>query len=197
MIDFTKIEVGKLFPGSVPVHEGVQMELWHDKLMMLIQKPGLSRDQLQAFNKGFNQYSYLESDTPVPIALWIFDFPAPHRLVEGSFNAKLAKREWVDLYLDTSENDAIKKTIQLFLLDGQMLRATMLIELDPAVVELFRATIRKQLDMDYNMADFNRYLVGLHNYEVQDLFSMGKVFKPVLRSGSLTSKLFLSLNKWL
>ncbi|MBW1822768.1 MAG: hypothetical protein JRI92_13685 [Deltaproteobacteria bacterium] len=37
MVDFTKIEVGKLFPGSVPVHEGVQMELWHDKLTMLIQ----------------------------------------------------------------------------------------------------------------------------------------------------------------
>ena len=196
MVDFTKIEVGKLFPGSVPVHEGVQMELWHDKLMMLIQKPGLSRDQLQAFNKGFNQYSYLESDTPIPIALWIFDFPAPNRLVEGYFNARIAKRDWVDLYLDTNENDAIKKTIQFFLLDGQMLRATMLVKLDPAAVELFHGTIRKQLDMDYNLADFHRCLAGLHNYELQDLFSMGKVFKPVLRSGSLTSKLFLSLRKW-
>ncbi len=172
------------------------MELWHDKLMMLIQKPGLSRDQLQAFNKGFNQYSYLESDTPIPIALWIFDFPAPHRLVEGYFNARLAKREWVDLYLDINENDAIKKTIQFFLLDGQMLRATMLVELDPAAVELFHGTIQKQLDMDYNLADFDRCLVGLHNYVVQNLFSMGKVFKPVLRSGSLTSKLYLSLRKW-
>jgi hypothetical protein len=37
--------------------------------------PELDRDQLRAFNKGFEQYSYLESDTPIPIALWIFDFP--------------------------------------------------------------------------------------------------------------------------
>jgi hypothetical protein len=30
MGDFTKIEVGKIFPGPVPAIEGVQMELWHD-----------------------------------------------------------------------------------------------------------------------------------------------------------------------
>ncbi len=39
-----------------------------------------------------------------------------------------------------------------------------LIELDPEAVELFHGTIRKQLDMDYNRIDFDRYLAGLHNY---------------------------------
>ena len=29
----------------------------------------------------------------IGIALWIFDFPAPHRLVGGSFNARLAERK--------------------------------------------------------------------------------------------------------
>ncbi len=92
MGDFTKIEVGKIFPGPVPAIEGAQMELWHDMLTMLIQIPGLSQDQLRSFNKGFKQYSYLESDTPIPIALWIFDFPAPHRLIgvpsmQGSLSA--------------------------------------------------------------------------------------------------------------
>ena len=77
MDDFIKIEVDKIFPGPVPDHEGVQIELWYDKLTVLIQMTGLKRDQLRALNKGFKQYSYLESDTPIPIALWIFDFPVP------------------------------------------------------------------------------------------------------------------------
>jgi hypothetical protein len=196
MGDFTKIEVSKIFPGPVPAIEGAQMELWHDMLTMLIQIPGLSQDQLRSFNKGFKQYSYLESDTPIPIALWIFDFPAPHRLVGGSFNARLAERKWIDLYLDTCDNGA-KKAIQFFLLDGQILKASRSVELDLAAVKLFHGTIRKQLDMDYSRTDFDRYLAGLHNYETQKLFRMGKVFKPVLRPRSFTSKLFMYLRKWI
>jgi hypothetical protein len=61
-------------------------------------------------------------------------------------------------------------------LDGQILRAIKQIELDPEAVRLFHGTIRKQLDMDYNRIDFDRYLAGLHNYDTQDLFRMGKVF---------------------
>jgi len=53
MDDFTKIEVDKKFPRPVPDQEGVQIELWHDKLTVLIQMPELDRDQLIAFNKGF------------------------------------------------------------------------------------------------------------------------------------------------
>ena len=196
MGDFTKIEVGKIFPGPVPAIEGAQMELWHDMLTMLIQIPGLSQDQLRSFNKGFKQYSYLESDTPIPIALWMFDFPAPHRLVGGSFNARLTERKWIDLYLDTCDNGA-KKAIQFFLLDGQILNASRSVELDLAAVELFHGTIRKQLDMDYSRTDFDRYLAGLHNYDTQDLFRMGKVFKTVLRLRSFTSKLFMYLRKWI
>ena len=97
MDDFRKIEVNKIFPDPVPEQEGVQLDLWYDKLTVLIQMPELDRDQLRAFNKGFEQYSYLESDTPIPIALWIFDFPVPLSSMEGNFNAKLAKRKWVDL----------------------------------------------------------------------------------------------------
>ena len=65
MDDFIKIEVDKIFPGPVPDQEGVQIELWHDKLSVLIQMPGINEDPLRAFNKGFRQYSYLESETPI------------------------------------------------------------------------------------------------------------------------------------
>ena len=158
--------------------------------------PGLNRDHLRAFNKGFEQYSYLESDTPLPVALWIFDFPDPLSSIEGNFNAKRARRKWLDLYLDAGDDDTIKKAIQFFLLDGQILRAMKLIELDPEALELFHGTIRKQLDMNYNRTDFDRYLAGLHNYDTQDLFRMGKVFKHELRSDSLAHKLLRYLRKW-
>ena len=69
MDDLSVIEVGKIFPGSVPAQQGAQMELLHDTLTVLGQMPGLNRDQLKAFHKGFKQYSYLESDTPIPVAL--------------------------------------------------------------------------------------------------------------------------------
>ncbi len=197
MDDFIKIEVDKIFPGPVPDHEGVQIELWNDKLTVLIQMTGLKRDQLRALNKGFKQYSYLESDTPIPIALWIFDFPDPLSSIEGDFNAKRARRKWLDLYLDAGDDDTIKKAIQFFLLDGPILRAMKLIELDPEALELFHGTIRKQLDMNYNRTDFDRYLAGLHNYDTQDLFRMGKAFKQRLCSNSSTRKLFLFLRRWL
>ncbi len=196
MDDFIKIEVDKIFPGPVPDHEGVQIELWYDKLTVLIQMTGLKRDQLRALNKGFKQYSYLESDTPIPIALWIFDFPVPLNSIEGNFNTKFAKRKWVDLYLGTDDDDTIKNAIQFFLLDGQILRGIKQIDLDPEAVELFHATIWKQLGMDYNRIDFDRYLAGLQNYDTQDLFRMGKVFKHELRSDSLAHKLLWYLRKW-
>ncbi len=124
-------------------------------------------------------------------------FPGPVPDQEGDFNAKSARRKWLDLYLDAVDDDTIKKTIQFFLLDGPILRAMKLIELDPEALELFHGTIRKQLDMNYNRTDFDRYLAGLHNYDTQDLFRMGKVFKQRLCFNSSTRKLFLFLRRWL
>ncbi len=65
MDDFIKIEVDKIFSGPVPDQEGVQIELWHDKLSVLIQMPRINEDPLRAFNKGFRHYSCLESETPI------------------------------------------------------------------------------------------------------------------------------------
>ena len=197
MGDLIKFEVGKIFPGPVPAQEGAQMELRHDTLTVLFQMPGLSRDQLKAFHKGFKQYSYLESDTPIPVALWIFDFPDPSGPIMTNFNARLARRKWIDSYLDVSDDGAINNAIQFFLLDGQILKAMELVELDHAAVELFHGTIRKQLAMDYNQSDFNRCLAGLHNYDVYDLFSMGKVFKHGVGSGSLMKKRLLYFRRQL
>ncbi len=197
MGDLIKFEVGKIFPGPVPAQEDVQMELRHDTLTVLIQMPGLSRDRLKAFHKGFKQYSYLESDTPIPVALWIFDFPDPSGPIVTNFHAKLARRKWIDSYLDVGDDGAIKNAIQFLLMDGQILKAMELVELDHAAVELFHGTIRNQLAMDYNRSGFDRCLTGLHNYDMSDLFSMGKVFKHRVRSGSLIKKRLLNFRRQL
>jgi hypothetical protein len=169
-----KFGVGEPFPGPVPVTEGVQMELWGDSLTILIQMPGLTRDELRAFEKGFKKYFYLESDTPAPIAFWIFKFGKPHGPVECNFNARVVRPEYVESYLDTAEG--IKNAVQFYLLDGKMLRGIKLVGLDLEAVDLFHATIRKQLEIDYSQVDFDRYLQGLFEFDADELFSMGKAF---------------------
>jgi len=172
--DFTKLEVGKPFPGPVPMAEGVHMELWDNSLNVLIQKPGLGRDELRAFKKGLKRYAYLESNTPAPIAYWIFDFADPHGPVGCNFNVRVVILEYLRTYLDTS--DGIKNVVCFYLLDGQILKAMRLVGLDPEAVNLFHETINKQLETNYSQTDYDRYLAALGDYTVQELFQKGKAF---------------------
>jgi hypothetical protein len=72
MKPFDKLETNKPFPGVVHLTEGVHIELRQDFLAVFIQKPALNKSILSAFKKGFSQYSYLETDTLVPVAYWVF-----------------------------------------------------------------------------------------------------------------------------
>ena len=78
-----KYEVGKPFPGPVSSSEGAILELWDDGPVVIIQMPGLTRNECQAFKKSFKTYGYLETDTPVPIAFWISLIPIS-TLLRGS-----------------------------------------------------------------------------------------------------------------
>lgn len=169
-----KLETGKPFPGPVPASEGVHMELWGDTLNVLIQMPGLRRDELRAFKKGFKRYSYLESDTAAPIAFWVFAFEKPHWPVEFNFNAHIVRSEFLDSYLDASEG--IKNAVQFYLLNGNILSGEKLVYLDPEAVTLFHRTIRKQLETDYSQLEFDLYLIGLHQLRTDMLFQLGRVF---------------------
>jgi len=75
MKPFNKLEIDKPFPGVVYLTEGVQMELRRDFLVVFFQKPALKKSMLSAFKKGFSHYSYLKTDTLVPVAYWVFKFP--------------------------------------------------------------------------------------------------------------------------
>ena len=170
----TIFKVGKPFPGPVPHREGANMELWETGLVVLIQMPGLRPGELKTFKDGFKKYSYLESDTTIPIAVWIFDFPNPHGAIDCNFNARIVKRAYIDGYLD--ETDGIKNLIHFFLLDRQMLKAQKIVGIHPEAIELFQETIRKQLAIDYSQVDFDGCLAGLFTHTTEELFKMGEVF---------------------
>lgn len=176
----TKIEVGKPFPGDVPGREGAVMELWKDGLVVLIQMPGLSREERKAFEKSFKRYVYFESGTAVPVAVWVFDFPGPHGPIDCNFDSRLVRRELMDWYLDDRDG-GIKNAVTFFLLDRNILRGMKYVGLDPEAVKLFHATIRKQLALDYSAAEHDKYFTGVYGFSAGELMSMGRVFRH--RSG--------------
>jgi len=171
----TRFEVGKEFPGAVPRIEGAVMELWGDGLVVLIQMPECSHDERRAFKAGFKRYSYLEASGPVPVAVWIFDFQKPHGPIDCNFNSRIVKPELIASYLGTSSG--IKNSVTFYLLDGRIIRAIKLVGLDRQAVELFHATIRKQLAMDYSDSEYGRYLASLMHYSTEELFEMGRRFR--------------------
>ena len=174
--DFTTFEVGKPFPGPVPHREGAIMELWEMGLVVVIQYPELRPSELSAFHKGFKYYSYLESPTNIPIAVWVFDFPDPHGQIDATFNAKVVDKGLIDDFLDTSKG-GIKNALHFFLLDGQIIKGMKLISLHPTAMELFHSTIRKQSGMDYDMSDFTSCLAGFFTRSTRELFEMGRKFQ--------------------
>lgn len=175
MKPFDKLETDKPFPGPVRMTEGVYMKLWHHSLIVFIQKPALDKSKISAFKKGFNQYSYLETNTLVPVAYWVFKFPQPHGPVECAFNARVVQPDNIKSYLDTT--DGFKNGVHFYLLDGQILHAKKLVGLSPDAIKLFHSTVRKQMGMNYSRTDFDNHLIGLFQFDTQELFEMGKIFK--------------------
>lgn len=175
MKPFDKLKANESFPGSVRMTEGVYMELQNDSLTVFIQKPGLDKETISAFEKGFGWYSYLETDTLVPVAYWVFKFPDPLGAIECHFDARAVEPEYIKNYLDTTEG--FKNGVRFFLLNDQILSAKKLIGLSPDAIELFHSTIKKQMGKNYSRTDFDSYLIGLFQFDAQELYEMGKVFK--------------------
>ncbi|MCD6487044.1 MAG: hypothetical protein J7K35_06945 [Syntrophobacterales bacterium] len=143
---------------------------------MAIQMPALIRSEKRAFNASFKRYSYLESSTPVPIAMWIFDFPVTFGKIDCNFNARIVCPKYIDDYL-ALEDGHVKNAITFYLLDGQILKGIKLVGLREEAVRLFHKTIRKQLSMEYTKAEYSRYLEAMYQYSTEELFRMGKIFK--------------------
>jgi hypothetical protein len=171
----TSFTVDEPFPGPIPHREGAVMELWEFGLAVVIESPKLRKSELKAFNRGFKSYSYLESPTQIPIAVWVFDFPNPHGAIDAVFNARVVPQDLMDAYLD--QTYGIKNQLTFFLLDRAIIRGIKLVALDPDAVKLFHKTLRKQLGMNYGNADYEACLGGLFTRTTMELYEMGRVFQ--------------------
>ena len=171
----TTLELGRPFPFPVPNNEGAVMGLWEVGPVVLIQKFGVRAEDETAFKNGFKFYSYLESSTPIPIAMWIFDFLEPIGLIDTAFNVKIAHGEWLTSYLDTKVG-GVMNALYLFLLDGKILRGTKIVGLDLEAITLFHGTIRKQLQLAYTQEEFNQTLVKIFQANPRELFETGRIF---------------------
>jgi len=176
MNNLTTFEVGKPFPVSMPEKEGAVMELWERDLNVFIQMPALKGGELKAFETGFSRYTYLESDTPIPVAIWVFDFPLPHGPIGCDFNARGVKEDYIHIYLDRGKG-GVNNTVTFFLLDGQILKATKKVGLHWGAVDLFHATIKKQMDTEYGQKDYEQSRGPLVKLSPEELLYMGKIFQ--------------------
>lgn len=173
----TEYEVGKPFPGPIPQNEGSVLEMAPDGgLVCLIQMPGLSRAEKQAFKKSFSRYGYLEAGTTPPVAIWIWNFPGPMNPVDVNFNAAIVDQKVIDNYLEL-ENGQMKNMIMFYLLDRDILAGIKLVGLDPEAVKLFRETILRQRSMICSKHDYDRALKGIFSYNTNELYAMSVKFK--------------------
>jgi hypothetical protein len=168
-------EIGKPFPGMISQQQGCFMELW-ESLMVIIQMPGLRRQEVMAFKKSFKRYSYLESPGSIPIAFFMFDFPAPINLFDLSFNSCACTQDSIDDYF-AKINGKTSNVVTFFLLDQNIIRAIKPFGLHHKAVELFHATIKKQREMNYSQNEYDKCLSDMYKYSGKKLYDMGTEFK--------------------
>lgn len=175
---FLIYQIGKPFPMEVHQEEGSKLHIDGDgSLMYLMQFPGLSNQEMEAFNAGFHTYGYLESGTTPPVAFWIWNWSLPLCPSDANFNAVIADRTGINEYLKEAEGGGVKNTILFLLLDRQILRGMKYIGLEPDAVLAFHTTIRKQLELSRSLADFQSALTAMYHYTTDELYAMSQKFK--------------------
>lgn len=176
-----QLVVGKAFPRPVPQSESVVMELAPSgELMVLMQFPGLSKNEVATFKKGFKRYWYWESTTTVPVAFFVFGFGAPVNEVEVNFDARVAEARHpgtVAKYMQTLDGQK-QNALMFYLLDGKILRGMKMVGLQPKAVDMFHATLIRQLGTPYSTPEYMYTLQSLYAANSTDDFKrLGTMFK--------------------
>ena len=167
--------IGEPFPGKIPTQEGCVMELW-ESLMITIQMPGLRREEVRAFKKSFKRYAFLELSTSIPIAFFMFDFPAPINLFDVNFDGTVCPKDFIEDYLSPI-NGQPSNLVTFYLLDQNIIKGIKPFGLHHNAVELFHTTIKKQREMNYSRSEYDKCLSEMYQHSSQELFNMGTKFK--------------------
>jgi hypothetical protein len=164
--------IGEEFPGPIPSTEGIVMEMGPDgDLNVLIQAPGVTREERKAFQKSFKHYYYYETPTEIPLALWLFDFPAPLNALEVNFDGALQSRirpGSLETFMET-DGVSMKNALSFYLLDGNILKGIKLFGLHLDALRRFHGTIRKQVAIGYDKSAYAVTLDGVYRGMDQDV----------------------------
>jgi hypothetical protein len=172
------IQVGKPAPFKVPDREGCMLEIGYpaNGLNVLVQYPNLNKAELKAFQSPLVGYSYYESETIVPIAYWIFQFPNK-LFIETTFNACFALNNPPYLTAIESYMEDVKNGITFYFLDRNIVKGIRVIGIHTEAVLLFHKTINAQLEINFTPEDFMLTLKQMEAaVSTEELFHMGKVF---------------------
>lgn len=164
------LEVGKPYPGKIESsYDGVNLEMSKDgELFVFIHMPQITKQEVKLFKKSFKEYAYLEFGKEIPIPCFVFNFYFP---IDMYFNANLMDREVIDKFINSDNN-----MITFILLDRKIIKGIKIFGLSLEVLNLFKETIRKQIEIKFSNSDFNKVLNQLIKHSTLELFKMGVKF---------------------
>lgn len=167
-------EVGKQFLGPVPPQDGANFEFGPDgNMVLIIQFRNPTEGERAALKDGFKRYSYGEYDDPLKtsLACWVFQFPAPVRYIDAPFHAGLYQDDRGKKFLDDGGN-----ALSLYVLDGDILTVLRYCGLQPAAMDLFRDTVRRQISRRITREQYNSAVDYLYRNTSEDIFIKGHYF---------------------
>lgn len=162
-------EVGKPFPGPVPLNDGVHFEIGPDgDMVLLVQFKKPNQTELASLKEGFKSYAYYETG-PLPLACWVFKFPAPVSYVDAPFYAGLYTDARVQKMLDTNGN-----ALTVYVLDGPIIQSMRYVGLHPEAMTAFRETIEKQSPV--SREEYNAAVDDLYKITSKEIYDRGLIF---------------------
>jgi hypothetical protein len=141
-------------------------------MVLLIQFEKPSAQEKAALKGGFKRYAYYEHNAgDVPLACWVFQYPAPVRFIDAPFHAGLYQDGRIEKLLAGAAN-----ALTVYVLDGPKLAAMRYCGLQPATMQLFRATIVKQLSRPITRAHYDAAIEDLYRMSSAEIFQRGSYF---------------------
>ena len=165
-------EVGKPFPGPVPPQDGAHFELGPDGDMVLVIQYQNPKDvERNALKAGFSRYAYCEHTGSISLACWVFKFPAPVLYIDAPFHAGFYQDGRAEKFLSGNAN-----VLSVFVLDGEILTILRYSGLQPAAIDLLRATVRRQLSEHVTRDQYNADIDRLYRHSSEEIYVQGNNF---------------------
>lgn len=166
------IEVGKPFPGAYPQNDALVFEVGPDGTMtLMIQMKAPSPAEASALQAGFTSYSWYEA--PDDQGCWVWKFPAPLGYMDSPFNAGMYQDDRIEKLLSHPEWNML----QVYVLDGPIVKIVRASGLQPEAVAAFQATIRRQLQTGPRRDKNDASVDALYRMKSKEIYQRGKQFK--------------------